>query len=247
MTPLTHSRNLAARMGRWSAAHRKTAIFGWLAFVLVAFAIGIAAPMHVIDPQDAAVGEAGRANALIDQGLRPRRDRPGRVRPDPLRRADGRRPRVPRHDPRDDRRAVGLPAGGGPPLPPTAGNEGQISPDRHAVMVSYTPRGTYDEATAYIDTIVARVDARPGGAPGLLRRVRRHLDGQAARRAVRLAARAGRPHRHPAHAVHPAAGHRLADGRARARDARPDRPSSPRSAWFHCRASSCRWTPRSAR
>ena len=33
-----HSRNLAARMGRWSAAHWKTATFGWLAFVIVAFA-----------------------------------------------------------------------------------------------------------------------------------------------------------------------------------------------------------------
>ena len=35
-------RNLAARMGRWSARHRKIAIFGWLAFVFASFAIGIA-------------------------------------------------------------------------------------------------------------------------------------------------------------------------------------------------------------
>ena len=34
------SNNLAARMARWSAHHRKKAIFGWLAFALVAFAIG---------------------------------------------------------------------------------------------------------------------------------------------------------------------------------------------------------------
>jgi hypothetical protein len=27
-------------MGRWSAAHWKTATFGWLAFVLVAFGLG---------------------------------------------------------------------------------------------------------------------------------------------------------------------------------------------------------------
>ena len=33
MSPLKHSTNIAARMGRWSASHRKTAIFGWLAFV----------------------------------------------------------------------------------------------------------------------------------------------------------------------------------------------------------------------
>jgi hypothetical protein len=32
--PLKYSNNLAARIGRWSASHRKTAIFGWLAFVI---------------------------------------------------------------------------------------------------------------------------------------------------------------------------------------------------------------------
>jgi RND superfamily putative drug exporter len=36
---LPHS-NLAARAGRWSAQHRKTAVLGWLAFVAIAFVIG---------------------------------------------------------------------------------------------------------------------------------------------------------------------------------------------------------------
>src|SRR5688572_14544644 len=35
-------RNLAARAGRWSAKHRKLAVFGWLAFVIAALAIGSA-------------------------------------------------------------------------------------------------------------------------------------------------------------------------------------------------------------
>ena len=34
------SRNIAARAGRWSARHWKTAIVGWLAFVVLAFMIG---------------------------------------------------------------------------------------------------------------------------------------------------------------------------------------------------------------
>ena len=34
MSPLKHSTNVAARMGRWSARHRKIAIWGWLAFVI---------------------------------------------------------------------------------------------------------------------------------------------------------------------------------------------------------------------
>ena len=40
MSPLKQSKNLAARMGRWSASHWKTATFGWLAFVIASFAHG---------------------------------------------------------------------------------------------------------------------------------------------------------------------------------------------------------------
>src|SRR3954451_12620232 len=53
--------NLAARAGRWSAGHRKTAIWGWLAFVLVALALGSAAGMKNIADSDGGSGESGRA------------------------------------------------------------------------------------------------------------------------------------------------------------------------------------------
>src|SRR5206468_10622181 len=36
-TDRSSHRNLAARMGGWSAAHWKTATFGWLALVAIAF------------------------------------------------------------------------------------------------------------------------------------------------------------------------------------------------------------------
>ena len=67
MTPLAKSQNLAARMGRWSAGHRKTAIFGWLAFVAVAIAIGSVIGTKNLDPADAEAGESGRALAMIDR------------------------------------------------------------------------------------------------------------------------------------------------------------------------------------
>ena len=66
MSPLAHSRNIAARMGRWSAAHRRTAIVGWLAFVLVAFSLGIFMPMQTIEDTDRGVGESGRADAILE-------------------------------------------------------------------------------------------------------------------------------------------------------------------------------------
>ena len=37
-----HANTFAARAGRWSARHRKTAIFGWLGFVIVSLVIGSA-------------------------------------------------------------------------------------------------------------------------------------------------------------------------------------------------------------
>src|SRR6266566_9750255 len=64
-----HSNNFAARMGRWSAGHRKIAIFGWLAFVIVAFMLQSAVPMKVIDRNDAAVGEAATANKILGAGF----------------------------------------------------------------------------------------------------------------------------------------------------------------------------------
>ncbi len=59
-------KNLAARMGRWSAAHRKLAIGGWLAFVVLSFVIGgMVGVKKPADDQDR-VGDSGRAMALVD-------------------------------------------------------------------------------------------------------------------------------------------------------------------------------------
>ena len=58
--------NLAARMGRWSAQHRKKAIWGWLAFVFIAFAIGSTVGTEIQQTARSGVGESGRAARTID-------------------------------------------------------------------------------------------------------------------------------------------------------------------------------------
>src|SRR5690349_376125 len=59
-------RNIAARAGRWSARHRKIAIYGWLAFVLLAFAIGGAIGTKQLgNSQTSRTGESGRADAVL--------------------------------------------------------------------------------------------------------------------------------------------------------------------------------------
>src|SRR5256885_13836597 len=58
-------RSLASRAGVWSARHRKTAIWGWLAFVVLAFAIGGAAGTKTLEHTQTGVGESGRADQTV--------------------------------------------------------------------------------------------------------------------------------------------------------------------------------------
>jgi uncharacterized membrane protein YdfJ with MMPL/SSD domain len=65
MTSAEHSNNLAARMGRWSASHWKTAVFGWLAFVVVALLVGNVVGTNMLSEADSLGGESGRAERTL--------------------------------------------------------------------------------------------------------------------------------------------------------------------------------------
>ncbi len=60
------SRNLAARVGRWSAHHRRTAVLGWILFVVLATVAGGVVGQNKIDESLAGNGESNRANILVD-------------------------------------------------------------------------------------------------------------------------------------------------------------------------------------
>ncbi len=72
MDPHPSSHNLAARMARWSSKHRKKAFWGWLVFVILAFAIGNAVGPNLISDIDNFNGESHDAEVALDKaGLRP--------------------------------------------------------------------------------------------------------------------------------------------------------------------------------
>ena len=64
-TVVPSRRNVAARMGRWSAQHRKKAFFGWLAFVIAALALGSAVGTNTLKAEDSGVGESRRADQAL--------------------------------------------------------------------------------------------------------------------------------------------------------------------------------------
>jgi uncharacterized membrane protein YdfJ with MMPL/SSD domain len=57
--------NLAARMGRWSAEHWKTAAFLWLAFVVFAIAVGRIAGTVTLTDAEQSTGESARAQVIL--------------------------------------------------------------------------------------------------------------------------------------------------------------------------------------
>lgn len=62
--------NLAARIGVWSAHHRKTAVFGWLLFVVLATGIGGASGMVDMSESENGAGDSARAAQILeDAGL----------------------------------------------------------------------------------------------------------------------------------------------------------------------------------
>jgi uncharacterized membrane protein YdfJ with MMPL/SSD domain len=67
--------HVAARVGRWSAEHRKLAITMWLAFVIGSFVIGGAVGTKELSDADAATGESGRAAKMIEAADFPETDR----------------------------------------------------------------------------------------------------------------------------------------------------------------------------
>jgi uncharacterized membrane protein YdfJ with MMPL/SSD domain len=60
-------KGIAARAGRWSAQHRKTAIFGWLAFVIVAYLIG--GNLGTKKVEQTLPGESGRAQSIQEDAF----------------------------------------------------------------------------------------------------------------------------------------------------------------------------------
>jgi uncharacterized membrane protein YdfJ with MMPL/SSD domain len=145
----------AARAGRWSAANRKKAIFGWLAFVIAAVAIGGAVGTKTNSSQDSYVGDSGRGDKLVNDHYRDSADesvliqgRNGQsFRDADVRAAVGQTVKA----------VAGFAAVQNVESPFTKGNRGQISPDGRSVLVNFEVKGDDDATADVIDPIVAAV------------------------------------------------------------------------------------------
>src|SRR3954469_17348816 len=149
-----YSHNIAARMGRWSAAHWKAATFGWLAFVVVAFGLGGMVGMKNIDPNTSGPGQSGRADRILDAGFKQPAGESILVQSRTLSANDPAfRAAV------DDvvGRIAKLAAVEHVRSPLARANAGQIAKNGHAALVEFEIRGDADKAAEKIDPVLPRV------------------------------------------------------------------------------------------
>jgi len=154
MSSTQRSNNLAARMGRWSAQHRKKAIFGWLAFAIVLFALSITSPMKTIIAETSGPGESGRADTILYDDFKQPAGEEVLIQSRSLTTTD---PAF--------KTAVQAVIAGVSKLhavkevksPYEAGNSGFVSADKHSALVRIEIRGPSEDAVDKIDPIVARV------------------------------------------------------------------------------------------
>ena len=57
--------NLAARIGKWSAQHRRKAILGWIAFVVLAVVVGGKVGLNDLDESATGSGESKRGDLIV--------------------------------------------------------------------------------------------------------------------------------------------------------------------------------------
>jgi len=154
------SHNLAARMARWSSKHRKKAFWGWLAFVILAFAIGNMVGSNQISDVDNFNGESHRAEQALDRaGLRPQSEVVF-VQSDTLTTKDPQF-RAAVNDVTTHLRKVAYVKHVKSPLR----GESAVSEDGHAALVDFDVAGDSIEAGDRIDPVLAAVAAAQTPAP----------------------------------------------------------------------------------
>jgi RND superfamily putative drug exporter len=160
-------RNLAARAGHWSARHRKTAIFGWLAFVVIAFVLGGMIGTNTLKDEDTGNGTSAIADKAIANA-----DFPDKADEQVL--VSVRDGELKATDPRF-RAAVGdvvtrlekTPHTTEITSPYEPGNEGQISSGQDAALVTFSIKGDSDQTGERVDATLATVKAAQQAHPDL--------------------------------------------------------------------------------
>jgi RND superfamily putative drug exporter len=158
-------KGLAARVGWWSVHHRKTAVFGWLAFVVAAFVIGtMVVGNDQLKTADAGVGDSGTAAKILDSQFPHRAAEQVLVHSSTLRVTDAAFTKT-INDVASRVEATGLVERVQTPGTATTGN--LVSQDGHSALVQFEMRGDSTKAMDHVGPVIKAVADARAAHPGL--------------------------------------------------------------------------------
>src|SRR3954465_9599631 len=146
-------KGLAARAGRWSAQHRKKAIWGWLGFALIALMVGSMLGTQTQEAAQSGVGESGNAERTIDDAFPKHAVEQVLVQSSSATASD---PSFRAVVGDLQRHLAATPYTQGFESPYKPANAGQISADGHSALLQFDIAGDEDQAQ---DRVAATLDA----------------------------------------------------------------------------------------
>jgi uncharacterized membrane protein YdfJ with MMPL/SSD domain len=163
---MNETANFAGRAGRWSAAHWKTAAFGWIALALLAIALGRIVGTNQMKSWAVANGESRRAAQILDQanfGLRARESVLVQSRTATI------------VEPAFSSAVAGVvqtlsqqPDVTNVVSPINRPNAGLVSADRHSALVQFDVKGDAEKAKDKVAPILKAIDGVQAGNPSLI-------------------------------------------------------------------------------
>ena len=156
--------NIAARAGRWSADHWKTAVSAWIAFSIVAVALGAIAGTRMLKQADTAAGGTKKAEQILrDAGFTNQAGESVLVQSKTKTLSDA----AFRATVSDVARTVAaVPVTQRVRSPLAAGNSGQIAADRRSALVQFEIRGDPDKSDKKVQPVLNAVDRVQARHPG---------------------------------------------------------------------------------
>ena len=164
MRTIDTPKGLAARLGGWSARHKKSVLAGWFVFVALAMLVSMFVPANTLTKADQFTGESGRAEKTLESSFPTPASEMVLIHSGSLTTDDA-----------AFARGISQTAAGFAALPvvdhlraPGHGDgTGLVSKDRHSALITFTIKGDADTASNRITPVVAAVKDAQRANPAL--------------------------------------------------------------------------------
>src|SRR5207249_1087142 len=164
MSTIDTSHGLAARLGGWSARHKKSVLVGWFVFVALAMMVSSFVPANNLTKADQFTGESGRAEKTLESSFPTPATEMVLIHSTTLTAGD---PAFKQGINQLTASFAGLPMVNNLKAPEYKSSTGLVSKDRHSALIQFNIKGDADTASDRTAPILAAISSAQRANPGL--------------------------------------------------------------------------------